>query len=106
MDGATIPDLDYRLGPENGSLMYTDAGVPFCGQIGGRANAVTYVGGGESGGMGNPFRNGALYPADAPSPAPQWVEEDGGDALEFDGVGNNIRKKMPTFEVTPSAPLC
>jgi len=90
VDESAVPDLDYRLSPENGSLMWTDAGVPFCGQIGGRANAVTYVGGGESGGMGNPYRNGSFHPADAPSTAPEWVREDGGDALRFDGVGNFI----------------
>lgn len=95
---SAIPDLDYRLLPENGSLVWTEAGVPFCGQIGGRANAVTYVGGGESGGMGNPFRNGAAYPSDAPSTAPEWVVEDGTDALRFDGIGNFI---VFPREVTP-----
>lgn len=98
VDESAIPDLDYLFDPANGSLMWTDAGVPFCGQIGGRANAVTYVGGGESGGMGNPFRNGASYPADAPSTAPEWMEEDGRAALRFDGIGNFI---VFPREVTP-----
>jgi hypothetical protein len=98
VDGSRIPDLEYDLLPENGSLAWTDAGIPFCGQLGGRANAVTYVGGGEAGGMGNPFRNGAAYPQDAASTAPEWVEEDGETALRFDGVGNFI---VFPREVTP-----
>ena len=98
VDAARIPDLDYDLLPENGSLVWTDTGVPFCGQLGGRANSVTFVGGGESGGMGNPFRNGAAYPEDARVTAPAWVEEDGETALQFDGVGNFI---VFPREVTP-----
>jgi len=98
VDESVIPDLDYRLDPANGSLMWTDAGVPFCGQIGGRANAVTFVGGGESGGMGDPYRNGDYYPADAPSTAPKYLREDGQDILRFDGIGNFI---VFPREVTP-----
>ncbi len=113
VDESAIPDLDYRFAPENGSLMYTDAGVPFCGQIGGRANAVTYVGGGEAGGMGNPFHNGGLYPQEYSSTAPEWVEADGKPALRFDGVGNYIvfpREVTPrrgawtlSFEIKPTS---
>lgn len=93
-----IPDIVWDFDPANGSLMWTDAGVPFCGQLGGRAEAVTYVGGGESGGMGDPFRNGDAYPQQFTSTAPQWVQEDGATALRFDGVGTYIA--FPR-EVTP-----
>ncbi len=95
---STIPDLDYRLDPENGALVYADWGLPFSGQMGGIANAVTYTGGGESGSTGDVFRQGAAWPADAPSSAPTWVEEDGEDVLRFDGLGNYI--VLPR-EVTP-----
>jgi len=98
VDASAVPDIAYDFLPENGSLMWTDAGVPFCGQVGGRAEAVTFVGGGESGGMGDPFRNGGLYPEDASATAAPWVEADGAPALHFDGVGNFIA--LPR-EVTP-----
>jgi|LSQX01.1.fsa_nt_gb hypothetical protein len=98
VDGSTIPDLDYALTPEDGALVYTPAGIPFSGQMGGIANAITYTGGGEAGSMGDPFRRGAAYPDEAPSTAPEWVTEDGAEALRFDGIGNYI---VFPREVTP-----
>ena len=67
---SAIPDIVYRLCPENGALVYTEAGLPFSGQIGGVANAVTYTGGGESGSMGDPYRSGSAYPDGAPLNGP------------------------------------
>ncbi len=95
---SAIPDIVYRLWPENGALVYAEAGLPFSGQMGGVANAVTYTGGGESGSMGDPYRSGGAYPDGAPSTAPEWVEEDGAVALRFDGVGNYV---VFPREVTP-----
>ncbi len=86
----TIPDLNYDLDPENGSLLYTNAGRSFWGQIGGRTVDVTGRGGGESGSLGDPFRNGGAYPADAPETAPVYVDEDDALCLKFDGVGNYL----------------
>lgn len=112
--GDRIPDLTYEFDPANGSLFPTPGGNPFWGQLGGRAEAVTFVGGGELGGMGDPYRNGALYPPNATTSAPTWVEEDGRPALEFDGVGNFIvfpREVIPRlgpwtleFEIKPTSP--
>lgn len=109
-----IPDIVWEFDPGNGTLMWTEAGVPFCGQLGGRAEAVTFVGGGESGGMGDPFRNGAAYPENFISTAPQWTEVDGAPALRFDGVSNYIafpREVTPrrnawtlSFEIKPTSP--
>lgn len=108
-----IPDIVWDFDPANGSLLWTDAGIPFCGQLGGRAVAVTYVGGGESGGLGDSFRNGEAYPQQFTSTAPQWVEEDGATALRFDGRGNYIafpREVTPrrnawtlSFEIKPTS---
>ena len=90
VDGGTIPDIEYQLDPANGSLLPTDAGRCFWGQLGGRPVDVTGRGGGESGTMGDPFQNGRAYPADAPATAPEYVTEDGQPCLKFDGIGNYI----------------
>lgn len=112
VDRSRIPELQYEFDPANGSLFYTSGGVPFCGQLGGRAEAVTFVGGGEAGGMGDPYRNGPLYAEKPGKTAPTWVD-DGGPALEFDGRGNYLmfpREVIPrlgpwtlSFELKPTS---
>ncbi|MHB8993984.1 MAG: LamG-like jellyroll fold domain-containing protein [Armatimonadota bacterium] len=90
VDSATIPDLKYEFNPENGSLLYTAAGQSFWGQLGGRGIDATGVGGGEAGGMGDPYRSGGAYPKNAKQSAPRYVTEDGRQVLQFDGVGNYV----------------
>ncbi|MGE5530809.1 MAG: hypothetical protein ACM3VW_01660, partial [Bacteroidota bacterium] len=58
VDSATVPDLKYEFNPEDGSILYTGAGQSFWGELGGREIDATGVGGGEAGGMGDPYRSG------------------------------------------------
>jgi hypothetical protein len=114
VDGASVPDLRYEFNPAHGSLLVTPAGRPFWGHLGGREIDATGVGGGESGGMGDTFRSGAAYPAEAKNTAPRYVEEEGRSCLEFDGLGNFItlpREVTPRrgswtleFEIKPASP--
>lgn len=98
VDGGTIPDLRYELDPENGSILYTSVGRPFWGHLGGREINATGTGGGEAGGMGDPYRSGGAYPAEAKNTAPRYAMEEGKPVLQFDGTGNYI--VLPR-EVTP-----
>ncbi|NUP99277.1 MAG: hypothetical protein HUU35_05415, partial [Armatimonadetes bacterium] len=98
VEEASIPSLEYRLEPANGSLFITASGRTFWGHLGGREIDATGVGGGEAGGMGDPFRSGEAYPKEARHTAPRYVVENGRPCLEFDGLGNYV---VFPREVTP-----
>jgi hypothetical protein len=113
VDEATVPDLKYEFNPENGSILYTAAGQSFWGALGGREIDATGVGGGEAGGMGDPYRSGEAYPEKATETAPKYVLDAGRQVLQFDGIGNYIvfpREMTPRrgswtleFEIRPTS---
>lgn len=113
IDGGAIPDLRYEFDPENGSILYTASGRSFWGHLGGYEINATGVGGGEAGGMGDPYRSGEAYPKQARNTAPRYVDEGGRQCLQFDGIGNYIvfpREMTPRrgswtleFEVKPTS---
>ena len=83
---ANVPDIRYEFNPANGSALFTAAGRPFWGILGGYFTQVTERGGGESG-DGTPFIGSKGYPENALQSAPSWVKDEGTDALQFDGIG-------------------
>jgi len=99
-----IPSLHYRLTPDHGAVMLTDAGRPFWATLGGFSNTTT--GRGTINGL-----YGDKYPTAVDRSQPGWVDEAGIPALEFDGEGTYLelpREAIPSrgaftlrFEVKP-----
>lgn len=87
--GLEIPDIVYEFDPAHGSILYTRAGRPFWGILGGFVSQVTERGGAEAR-DGTPFLREADYPAKASVTHPAWVKSDNGYALQFDGKGTFV----------------
>ncbi len=84
-----IPDITYEFDPEHGSILYTKAGRPFWGILGGFVSQVTERGGAEAR-DGTPFLREADYPDAASVTHPSWVKNADGYALQFDGKGTFV----------------
>jgi len=108
-----IPDCSYDFTPKYGSILHTDAGRPFWGQLGGYVDSSSGRGGNGGGVSATLFRFGTYqYPVDAHRTAPTRKMRDGHPCLEFDGIGNYFllpREALPrhgpftlTFEIFPS----
>ncbi|NLO06748.1 MAG: LamG domain-containing protein [candidate division WS1 bacterium] len=89
-----IPVMEYEFEPERGAVLLSGDEVPFWAVLGGYTSTTTGRGSPNGlwrGGRGN-------YPEAATHSAPEWVEEDGRPALEFDGVGTYLelpRESLP-----------
>ena len=87
--GRRIPEIEYKLVGNYGSVLFTSAGRTFWGHLGGYTDSVTGRGG--AGGMdGSPFVRRSDYPTNTRRHAPRWTMEDGSVCLRFDGKGNYI----------------
>jgi hypothetical protein len=110
VDGARVPHLAYEFSPTRGSVLWTSAGRPFWGHLGGYTDSVTGRGG-DGGQDGSPFVNESNYPKAAKKMRPEWVVEDGTPCLKFDGLGTFIalpQESLPrrgsfrlSFEIKP-----
>jgi len=83
-----VPDITYAFNQDHGDILYTAAGRPFWGILGGYMDTATGRSGGESG-AGTIFLR-RPYPQNAHQTNPSWVMEDGKKCLKFDGKGNYI----------------
>ena len=94
-----VPDCAFDFSRERGSVLYTSAGRPFWGHLGGYVDTTTGRGGNGGGASATLFRFGThQYPADAHVTAPSWATRDGKPGLDFDGIGNYIllpRETLP-----------
>ena len=93
-----VPDITYEFNQDHGDILYTAAGRPFWGILGGYMDTATGRSGGESG-AGTIFIR-RPYPMDAHQTNPAWVMEDGKQCLKFDGKGNYIILPVEAFPRT------
>ena len=94
VDAARIPKALYEFSPERGSLLWTSAGRPFWGVLGGFSDLATGRGTSSS----TPFRvDSRNYPDHVSKTAPEWVEEDGKPCLKFDGMGQFVLLPVETL---------
>jgi Laminin G domain len=94
VDSSRVQNIKYDFNPSRGAMLYTDAGRPFWGHFGGYTTAVTQRGGGETDYF-IPTRKG--YFKNNKSCFPQWVKEDKGYSLKFDGFSNFVLLPQPVI---------
>lgn len=107
VDASQVPCISYEFSPQRGSILWTSAGRPFWGMLGGFSDAAT-----GRGGVLTPFERS--YPDGVQRPAPEWVEEDGVPCLKFNGLGQFVLLPVETlprragftlsFQVKPTSP--
>lgn len=109
-----IPEINYDLVDDRGTVLFTSAGRTFWGHLGGYTDAVTHRGG-TDGLDGLPFVRRFNYPDNAKTFTPQWVTEGGSPCLRFDGRGTFISFPQGTlprrgcftlsFEIKPTGDI-
>jgi len=87
VDSSRVQNIKYDFSPSHGAMLYADAGRPFWGHFGGYTTAVTLRGGGETDHF-VPTRKG--YFKNNKACFPQWIKEDEGYSLKFDGFSNFV----------------
>ena len=91
-----VPQIEYLMARNRGSVLFTPAGRTFWGHLGGYTDSVTGRGG-AGGTDGSPFAQRSNYPMNTHKHAPEWTTEDNSICLRFDGKGNYIALPQGTL---------
>ena len=84
-----IPDIEYRINPDTGTVITCAAGRMLWGLCGGYAAQATWRGASEARDT-TAFISIKSYPKEAVKSAAEIVEKDGSPAWTFDGIGEHL----------------
>lgn len=89
VEKSRLPEIEYNINPDHGSVLTTNAGRNFWGILGGYFAQATERGGANAG-DDIAFISGKGYPPNAVKTAPDWVNSENEYALQFDGKGTFV----------------